>query len=90
MYEPLGLPDAHVTERCLTSKFRNQRLGRANMIPSSEDIKAQACNEAKVTNRFIRIIQRKDLPWEKDSIARAANDPEHIPDCNVQAKGTSV
>jgi hypothetical protein len=27
----------------------------------------------------------RDLPWEKDSIARAAYDPEHIPDCNVQA-----
>ena len=55
------------------------------MTPNSEDIKAQADNEAKVTNRFIRIIQLKDLPWEKDSIARAANDPEHIPDCNVKA-----
>ena len=68
----------------------HQRWGRANVTPNSEDIKAKACNEAKVTNRFIRIIQRKDLPWEKDSIARAANDAEHIPDCNVQAKGTSV
>ena len=55
------------------------------MISNSEDIRSQASNEAKVSNRFIRIIQRKDLPWEKDSIARAANDPEHIPDCNVQA-----
>jgi hypothetical protein len=63
----------------------HQRWGRANVTPNSKDIKAQAGNEAKVTNRFIRIIQRKDLPWEKASIARAANDPEHIPDCNVQA-----
>jgi hypothetical protein len=55
------------------------------MTTNSEDIKEQAGNEAKVTNRFIRIIQLKDLPWEKDSIARAANDPEHIPDCNFQA-----
>ena len=46
---------------------------------------SEACNEAKVSSRFTRIIQRKDLPWEKDSIARVANDPEHIPDCNVQA-----
>jgi hypothetical protein len=36
----------------------HQRWGKANMIPSSEDIKAQACNEAKVTTRFIRIILR--------------------------------
>ena len=63
----------------------HQRWSKVNMIPNSKDIRAQACNEDKVSNRFIRIIQRKDLPWEKDSIARAANDPEHIPDCNVQA-----
>jgi hypothetical protein len=63
----------------------HQRWGRANVTPNSENIKAQADNEAKVTKRFIRIIQRKDLPWERDSIARAANDPEHIPDCNVKA-----
>jgi len=63
----------------------HQRWGRANVRPNSEDIRAQAGNEAKVTNRFIRIIQRKDLPWGKNSIARAADDPEHIPDCNVQA-----
>ena len=63
----------------------HQRWGRANVTPNSEDVKTQADNEAKVTNRFIRIIQRKDLPWERDSIARAAHDPEHIPDCNVKA-----
>jgi len=43
----------------------HQRWGRANVTPKSEDIKEQAGNEAKVTKRFIRIIQRKDLPWEK-------------------------
>ena len=63
----------------------HQRWGRTNTISNSENIKAQADNEAKVTKKFIRVIQRKDLPWERDSIARAANDPEHIPDCNVKA-----
>ena len=63
----------------------HQRWGRANVTPNSEDIKEQAGHEAKVSNSFIRIIQWRDLPWEKDSIARAANDPEHIPDCNVKA-----
>jgi len=63
----------------------HQRWGRTNTITYSENIKAQADKEAKVTEKFIRIIQRKDLPWERDSIARAANDPEHIPDCNVNA-----
>ena len=45
----------------------------------------KACKEAEKSSKFIRIVQRRDLPWEKDSIARAAYDPEHIPDCNVQA-----
>jgi ribonuclease HI len=63
----------------------HQRWGRTNKISNSENIKAQADNEAKVTKKFIRIIQWKDLPWERDSIARAANDPEHIPDCNIKA-----
>ena len=63
----------------------HQRWGRANMTPNSENIKAQADSEAKVTKRFTRIIQRKDLPWERDSIVRVSNDPEHIPDCNIKA-----
>ena len=50
------------------------------MTPNSENIKAQADNEAKVTKEVIRIFQRKDLPWERDSIVRAVNDPEHVPD----------
>jgi hypothetical protein len=62
-----------------------QRWGKVHKIPDNEDIRAQACNEAKASSRFTRIVQRKDLPWEKDSIARVAHDPEHIPDCNVQA-----
>ncbi len=62
-----------------------QRWGKVHKTPDNEDISAQVCNEAKASNRFTRIVQRKDLPWEKDSIARVAHDPEHIPDCNFQA-----
>jgi hypothetical protein len=40
---------------------------------------------ASLAESFTRIVQRKNLPWEKDSIARAPYDPAHIPDCNVQA-----
>jgi hypothetical protein len=29
------------------------------------------------------IVQHKDLPREKDSIARVTYDPAHIPDCHV-------
>ena len=61
------------------------RWGKVDKIPDNEDIRAQAGNEAKASSRFTRIVQRKDLPWEKDSIARVAHDPEQIPDCNVQA-----
>jgi hypothetical protein len=63
----------------------HQRWGKTSTISNSENIRAQADNEAKVTKKLIRIIQRKNLPWETDSIARAANDPEHIPDCNIKA-----
>jgi hypothetical protein len=63
----------------------HQRWGKTNAISNSKNFKAQADNEAKVTKKFIRIIQWKDLQWERDSIARAANDPEHVPDCNVKA-----
>jgi hypothetical protein len=51
----------------------------------SENVRMKACEEAEKSNKFIRIVQRRDLPWEQDSIARAAYDREHIPDCNVQA-----
>jgi hypothetical protein len=30
-------------------------------------------------------VFRKNLSWERDSIARVAYDPAHIPDCNVHA-----
>jgi hypothetical protein len=62
-----------------------QRWGKVHKIPDNEDIRAHTCNQAKASSRFTRIVQRKNLPWEKDSIARAAYDPAHIPDCNVQA-----
>jgi hypothetical protein len=31
------------------------------------------------------MFQRKNLIWERDSLARTTYDPEHIPDCNVEA-----
>ena len=41
----------------------------------------QACNDANASGQFTRIVQRKNLPWENDSIAKVAYDPTHIPDC---------
>jgi hypothetical protein len=47
-------------------------------------VRAQGCNDANASCLFTRIVQRKNLPWE-DSIAKAAYDPAHIPDCNDKA-----
>ena len=63
----------------------HQRWGKVNKRTEGDNLRAQACKDADATRRFTRIVQRKNLPWEKDSIARAAYDPAHIPDCNVQA-----
>jgi hypothetical protein len=63
----------------------HQRWSKIIKTSESEDVRRQACKEAEKSNRFTRIVQHRDLQWEKDSIARAAYDPEHIPDCNVQA-----
>jgi len=61
------------------------RWSKITRTPGSENVRMKACKEAEKSSKFIRIVQRRDHPWEKDSIARAAYDPEHIPDCNVQA-----
>ena len=57
--------------------------------PEGDNTRAQACNDANThtnaSRQFTRIVQRKNLPCEKDSIAKVAYDPAHIPDCNVQA-----
>jgi hypothetical protein len=61
----------------------HQRWDKVSKLTDSENIRA--FNEANASRIFIRIVQRKDLPWEKDSIARVAYDPARIPDCNIQA-----
>jgi hypothetical protein len=37
------------------------------------------------TQGFTRMVLRKNLIWERDSLARTMYDPEHIPNCNVKA-----
>jgi hypothetical protein len=63
----------------------HQRWGKISKITEGDSIRAQACNDANASGQFTRIVQRKNLPWEKDSMAKVAYDPVHIPDCNVQA-----
>ena len=62
-----------------------QRWGKVSKITEGDNIRAPACNDANASRQFTRIVQCKSLPWEKDSIAKVAYDPAHIPDCNVQA-----
>ena len=63
----------------------HQRWGKVNMNTEGDTIRMQACRDANTSRLFTSIAHCKNLPWEKDSIARAAYDPAHIPDCNVQA-----
>jgi hypothetical protein len=65
----------------------HQRWGKISKITEGDNIRAQACNDANASGQFTRIVQRKNLPWEKDSIVRVAYDPAHIQDCNVRAGG---
>ena len=69
--------------RELVSLYR--RWGKVKKRTEGDNFRAQACRDADASRRFTRIVQHKNLPWEKDSFARAAYDPPHIPDCNVQA-----
>ena len=63
-------------------KSLHRRWSKITKTSGSENVRMKACKEAEKSSKFIRIVQHRDLPWEKDSIARAAYDPEHIPDCN--------
>ena len=63
----------------------HHRWGKISKITEGDNIREQACNDANASGQFTRIVQRKNLPWEKDSIAKMAYDPAHIQDCNVQA-----
>jgi hypothetical protein len=63
----------------------HQRWGKVSKITEGDNIRAQDCNDAKASRLFTRIVQRKNLPWGKDSTARVAYDQAHIPDCNVHS-----
>ena len=63
----------------------HQRWGKIRKIPEGDNIRAQACSDANASRLFTRIVQRRNLPLEMDSIARVAYDLAHIPDCNAQA-----
>ena len=63
----------------------HRRWSKITKTPGSENVRMKACKEAEKSSKFIRIVQHRDLPWEKDSTARAAYDPEHIPDCKYSS-----
>jgi hypothetical protein len=61
----------------------HQRWGKVREESSDDDVRERARGSATETQGFTRIVRRKNLTWERDSIARVAYDPAHIPDCNV-------
>jgi hypothetical protein len=63
----------------------HQRWSKPSRTTERDSIRELAGNDANASGQFTRIVQRKNLPWKRDSIARVAYDPVHIPDCNVQA-----
>jgi hypothetical protein len=63
----------------------HQRWSKPSKTTEGDNIRELAYNDANASGQFTRIIQRKNLLWERDSIAKVAYDRAHIPDCNVQA-----
>ena len=59
----------------------HQRWSKPSRTTERDSIRELAGNDANASGQFTRIVQRKNLPWERDSIARVAYDPMHIPDC---------
>ena len=59
----------------------HQRWGKIGKVTEGDNIRVRACIDANASGQFTRIVQRKNLPWENDSIAKVAYDPTHIPDC---------
>ena len=59
----------------------HQRWSKPSRTTERDSIRELAGNDANASGQFTRIVQRKNLPWKRDSIARVAYDPMHIPDC---------
>ena len=51
----------------------------------NDETRERARISAVETQGFTRMVQRKSLIWERDSLARTTYNPEHISDCNVKA-----
>ena len=62
----------------------HQRWSKSSKTTEGDIIREQAYNDSNASGQFTRIVQRKNLPWERDSIAKVAYDQAYIPDCNVQ------
>ena len=63
----------------------HQRRGKVREVSTNDETWERARMSAVETKRFTRMVQRKNLIWERDSIVRTTYDPEYIPDCNVDA-----
>jgi hypothetical protein len=85
--EKKGQPTLDRAEEELRREIVNlhQRWGKVREESQDDDIRERARGSATETQGFTRIIRRKNLTWERDSIARVTYDPAHISDCNVHA-----
>jgi hypothetical protein len=63
----------------------HQRWGKVIEESPNDETRERARISAVETQGFTRMVLRKSLIWERDSLARTTYDPEHIPDCNVKA-----
>jgi hypothetical protein len=62
----------------------HQRWSKSSKTTEGDIIREQDYNDSNASGQFTRIVQRNNLPWERDSIAKVAYDQAYIPDCNVQ------
>ena len=77
IYAALG-PDLYISAV-------GQRWGRVREESTNDETRERARMSAVETQGFKRMVRCKNLIWERDSLARTTYDPEHIPDCNVDA-----
>jgi hypothetical protein len=60
------------------------KWGKVKEELGDNDFGSRARASAVGTQGITRMVRRKKQKWKWDSIARAAFDPEPIPDCNVK------
>ena len=60
-----------------------QQWGKVREESTNDETRDRVRMTSVETQGFTRMVHRKNLIWERDSLARTTYDPEHIPYCNV-------